>query len=613
MVAAFAATTVALTLYVSPTGNDAATGRTPDQALASPARALELSRARAPGTSATIELTPGVYRVAQTLELGPQDSGLTLRGAGTNLPRLIGGRVVEGWQPAGLSHREILKTNVGTANLGELRRRGFAMDTQVAGLELFVDGEPMRLAEYPNRPDWLRITSVPEPNVIQVPERLEAPDLWVLGYWTFDWAESYERVLGVDGDRLRLSGAGTYGAQPGRRFRYLNVLSALDSPGEWFLDRATGDLYLWPLAGTPKEAIVSELETPLIVVRGARDVTVEGMALEAGRGSGVQVLDSSHVTLRGCLVRNFGTMGVEVRGGKQVQVVGCDLTGMGDGAVVLAGGDRLSLEPSGHVASDNRIWAYSRWRRTYCAGIDVSGVGQVVRRNLISDAPHNGILLSGNDHLIEGNDFARLCTETGDAGAVYMGRNPTMRGTRILRNRFREMQPGVNTEGNFTEVMAVYLDDCWGGTTIAGNLFDVRGTAIMLGGGQDNAVLDNTFVDAHPAISFDARAKGWAKTHFEGGWEWQRLWKEVPAEGPLYIKRYPGLEGYWSKDPAWPSGCTISRNRVYGGQWLRLLDGLTEKDFANEGNELLDGKPAAETRRFGPRPGPRPLARVGSA
>ncbi len=39
--------------------------------------------------------------------------------------------------------------------------------------------------------------------------------------------------------------------------------------------------------------------------------------------------------------------------------------------------------------------------------------------------------MGGNDHEVAYNEIYRVCTQTGDAGAVYMGRNLTMRGTVI--------------------------------------------------------------------------------------------------------------------------------------------------------------------------------------
>jgi parallel beta-helix repeat protein len=194
--------------------------------------------------------------------------------------------------------------------------------------------------------------------------------------------------------------------------------------------------------------------------------------------------------------------------------------------------------------------------------------------------------LSGNDHLIEFNDIRDVCTETGDAGAIYMGRDPTMRGDVFRFNRFQDLSPKVNTAGNFTEVMGVYLDDCWAGATVFGNIFDMRGDGIMLGGGRDNTIANNVFLDCHPAIHFDARGKGWAAKLFSSPGEWNFYQKiaALNASQPPYSTHYPRLASILRDDIAFPAGNAIDSNVSLGGEWLRLLDKLTTKDFENHDN-----------------------------
>ena len=97
--------------------------------------------------------------------------------------------------------------------------------------------------------------------------------------------------------------------------------------------------------------------------------------------------------------------------------------------------------------------------------------------NLIHDAPHNAILFWGNDFLIENNEIYRVCLETGDAGAIYTGRDYTYRGNVIRRNFIHHMGGvGMGT-------MAIYMDDCVSGTHIAENTLWRCQTAVVLGGG----------------------------------------------------------------------------------------------------------------------------------
>ena len=112
------------------------------------------------------------------------------------------------------------------------------------------------------------------------------------------------------------------------------------------------------------------------------------------------------------------------------------------------------------------------------------------RHNLIDNAPHQAIGFAGNDHLIELNEIHTVCYESNDAGAIYAGRDWTMRGTAIRHNYFHDIS-GFEGRG----CVGVYLDDQFSGTEVFGNLFYKVTRAAMIGGGRDCTIANNIFVD----------------------------------------------------------------------------------------------------------------------
>jgi hypothetical protein len=69
------------------------------------------------------------------------------------------------------------------------------------------------------------------------------------GYWTWDWADSYERIRKLDTAAHTIETwepHGVYGYKEKQRYCYLNILEELDEPGEWYLDRRANNLYFWP-------------------------------------------------------------------------------------------------------------------------------------------------------------------------------------------------------------------------------------------------------------------------------------------------------------------------------------------------------------------------------
>jgi hypothetical protein len=202
-------------------------------------------------------------------------------------------------------------------------------------------------------------------------------DLWVHGYWSWDWANSYERVTKLDAQRRHVFTAppmGLYGFRKGQRFYFLNVLEELDQPGEWFLDRKSGMLYFWPPKPLSASAnvVLSLFDKPLVRMVGASHVAIEGVRFEATRASAVEISGGERNPIAGCTIRNVGNWGVVISRGKDHAVVSCDIFDTGDGGVALDGGDRQTLAPGGHFVDNCRFARQGRWSRCYVPAADAT-------------------------------------------------------------------------------------------------------------------------------------------------------------------------------------------------------------------------------------------------
>ena len=636
-----------LTLYVSPQGRDTAPG-SKDAPLATLAGARDRLRVlkgagRLPREGATVWMLPGTYRLKSTFTLTAADDlspAPVTYAAFVVYPketvRLTGGQEVQGWRrvtdtailgrldPKARGH--VLQADLkaqGITDFGQMTPRGFAKPVTPAGLELFFGGTPMTLARWPNVGGWARVAGAATDQDADRfsyagdrPARwARAEDAWVYGYWQFDWADSYAKVQSVDAAHHRIQAAQSgdlLSYTPGHRWYALNLLEELDTPGEWYLDRRTGLLYFWPPSDIKKGHPTVSLTRDLVRLDGVSHVTLRGLTLEACRGDAVTIRGGSHDLIDGCTIRSAGNRGATVAVATDSGLRGCEITGTGDGGVTLDGGDRKTLRPGRNFVVNCRIHDYSRWDRTYRPGVGVDGVGNHVAHNLIYDAPHHAILLGGNDHLIEYNEIHHVCRQTGDAGAFYMGRDWTMRGNIVRFNYFHDLTNETGVKGEFHDVMAVYLDDTAAGTVVFGNVFVRAGHAIEVGGGRDDIVENNIFVDCRPAVSLDARGIGWAAKYLipGGGWTMQERLAAVPYDKPPYSTRYPHLADVLGDNPAAPKYDVIGRNIAFHcPDWLQIQDkadtlpgisiraNLTDKDplfvDAAHGNyQLKSGSPA---------------------
>ncbi len=618
-------------LYVSPDGNDAWSGTSaaPNAAKTDgPFASLEQARDAVRGNRSagkntrrgvTVWLRGGAYIRDKSFDLTALDGGapeapVVYRAYGSETPRLVGGREVRDWSPvtdgAILSRLDpaarghVVQSDLGAQgirNFGSLKRRGFGVGMGQAPLELFFQDRPMPLARWPNQ-GWARIASTPDGQTGgkfgyegDRPRRwTAADDIWVHGFWTYDWADTYEKVRALDPESRVIATEpphGAYGYTIGKRFYALNLLEELDEPGEWYLDRKSGLLYFWPPAPIPEgHPTVSMVETPLVTLTGASCVTLRGLTFECGRACGLTMSGGASNLVAGCTFRNLGADGVRIDG-QGSGVAGCDLYALGDGAIELNGGDRITLTPARNFATNNHIHHYSRCTFTYHPAVALKGVGNIVAHNRIHDAPHIAILFDGNDHVIEYNDIYRVCLDTGDAGAVYTGRNLTTRGTVIRYNYFHDISHSLQSKDGFVDVMSVYLDDCACGTTVFGNIFYRGGRAAMIGGGRDNVIENNIFVDCNPAVHVDARGEGWMKTAFYAPADTiMTTLKAVPYNQPPYSIRYPHLANILEDQPGLPKYNRILRNISVCPKWIDWLDGLNESKVEVRDN-LTSGDP----------------------
>ena len=573
-----------------------------------------------PNGGVTVDVRGGVYQLARPLELSEADSGtsnapVVYRARPGEKVLLVGGRVVTGWaavtNPAVLARLdEAARTNVwqadlkalGVTDLGKMQSDSDWTSSN-PGLELFFNDQPMTLARWPNEGTVLigdlkvqddhKIHGIKGSMTGTFGYEGDRPKRWVgekdvmlHGYWFWDWADQRYRVASIDTEQrvitLPAKPQHAFGFRKGQWYYAFNLLSELDQPGEWYLDRESGILYFWPPVAKPEsgKAVVSVLPE-LVRLNKACYVTLRGFTLEGCRGTAVTVSGGSGDQILGCTVRNVGGSGIGMSGLRH-RVAGCDIYQVAQGGISLTGGDRKTLTPGGLVAENNHIHHYSLWKPVYRAAIRLDGVGNRASHNLIHDAPHMAIGFSGNDQVVEFNEIYNVVTHSNDAGAMYCGFNWSMRGNVIRYNYLHDIM-GYESKG----CVGVYLDDQFSSAQIFGNVFYRVSSAAFIGGGHDTTIENNVFVECSPALHIDARGLGWQSDSTN------RLMKtvqEMPYGEEPWKSRYPTLAGILDDpDHMAPKGNVIARNI----QWKCKGDGIEKKAYPYLvfQNNLLDLDP----------------------
>lgn len=609
--AALAQTTA---LFVAATGADAGAG-TEQSPFATLARARDEIRAlHRSGAARPIVVTirGGDYVLGDTVIFGPRDGGergssVTIRAAPGERVRLLGGRRIPTNAFARVSNPSVrarlsavAASNVlvadlcvlGMTDLGTRKPSGFGRTLYPSPLEVFFDGAPLTLARWPNDSE-VPLGTVVDPGSIPSagdtskrggtfsyesprPDRwLNPTDAWVSGFLHYGWADDSIRIARIDTatKTITLSAPHAYGlasGTPAQRYHVENVFEELDAPGEWFLDRSAGLLYLWPPTDlTGHEVVASLLEGPLVSLAGASWITFRDLTFEYGRGMGILVQGGEHARIENCAISNFGTVGVSFGkginsawdglAGTDSGIAGCRITNTGAGGIILGGGDRKSLSPASNYATDNEIRDVNRLAVSIRPAILVQGVGATVAHNRISRIPQIAVYIQGNDHRVEMNEISDSVYDARDSGAIYLGRDPSERGIVIRRNYLHDIGSGRSSW-----TTGVYLDDGESGITVTENVFRRVGDevfgAVFIQGGVQNRIEANTFIDCALAVGTSVwTAARWQQQFAQGGlWE-SRLLRDVDIRKPPFPARYPELQHFFGS-PYEPSTNLVTGN-----------------------------------------------------
>jgi hypothetical protein len=594
-----------LTLYVAERGSDRASGLSAkadgvDGPLASVDAAIrQAARLRSPGDAKRVEIAilDGVYRIHTPIRIsGAHVPPLRIFAVNPGKVRISGGRELNASRPLRPGEAATLpissRPNVRVFDLAEapfplheLRRHGWNDPSGVANTDLYYLGRRMQLARWP-RQGYAFISALGADahrtfSTTPAPPELQTIDtnVFAVGYFSYEWAMEAIPIeaSGTRSSPLMLTQAPSFPMQIGGRIFLENLLSQLTSPGDWVLDAANRKIFFWPPAAEVRQAEISDAES-LIAIDGASHVELDGLTLELARGPAIVINASDDIVVREVSIRHIGGRAIDASG-KRIKIVFCHLHDLGDGGVYLTSGDRRTLTPGGSEVTGNDIHDFANWNTTYRPGIYLTGVGNVAQRNRIHDAPHSAIVIDGNDNVVRSNEIHHVVQDSSDAGAIYMGRDWTKRGNSITGNFFHDI--GVPSR----EVAGIYLDDQISGTVIEGNLFLRVSKAILVGGGRDNVIAGNLFVDGTSAVSLDDRGLTWqAKGLKDSDGPFMRGLNAVPYQTGAYLK-YPHLRNILRDDPGAPkynvmrdnamvnTGCTAQSAPSGSVDWWEIFSG----------------------------------------
>jgi len=570
-----------LSLFVDQTrGNDANfDGRSLETPFASISRAVEEVEAlKALGVDVTISIANGTYLIRDSMTLdGAHSSKLKLTALPGHSPVISGGVFLNQISTWKVSHHPAIAARVNGLVLESRVPQEF-LEVYVSKLDqerlvpsLYVGSHRMRHAMFPDsrfdseRLNFTRISRVTrnygengayvlveldQPFPFSVWKQNRESHVWLHGYFGFDWADEFLQLdnpsyWSNDGKSLIVPNdkVPEFGIREGGRIHAINVLSELDSEGEFFIDYDLGTIYFFPPKNIEGELVLSTADIPLLKISRSRGIQVSGLAFAYSSAQGIQIEQSSNIEVSQCHFVHMHGMGIVVKNSSNVRILKNRFEDLGVGAVSIACGDTLSLSPGSCLVESNTMTRFAQWKRTYSPAILWSGVGNDFRNNDIFDAPHTGILcdssVSGQFNNFESNVLHNLAWETNDVGAWYCGASWITLGNRVRYNHFFNITNQIGKEDGVV-VVGVYLDDELSGTLVEENYFDNVDVCVQLGGGRRNAIRKNLFLNfARFGILYDHRGEGWDSNRCATGGLFQKQLESVNYKDMPWSRHFP--------------------------------------------------------------------------
>ena len=379
----------------------------------------------------------------------------------------------------------------------------------------------------------------------------------IFGYFMYDWATQTVplKVINAENGTLRSKYPSYYGIKEGKRYYVYNLLEEIDLPGEYFIDRKTGKMYFYmPSNATETSTISITNNSGSLMSISAENVTVDGLTFTGSKSSGVYLGGNNNV-VKNCEISNTASCGVDLQGTNNT-VDNCFIHDTNVG-VLLSGGNTNSLTPGNNKVQNCEITRYSRISKTYCAAVEVYGVGNIVTHNEIHDGEHIALRYQGLNHTLSYNEIYDVCKEVDDAGAIYVGRKWTDRGNKIISNYFHDINPNIDTtSAGQNPVAGIFLDDHYAGAYIEGNVFaNIFGDGIRGNGGREHTITNNVFVnctlrgtamkDSNPANAYETQVEGLSKVPYQSD-----VWKEA----------FPALYNILNNKPSYPVDHVYTNN-----------------------------------------------------
>lgn len=409
----------------------------------------------------------------------------------------------------------------------------------------------------------------------------KAESLIMWGKFYADWADQSVYISKVNPDNLTvIGGPSFYGwLEDGNRPVYFyNLLEEIDIPGEYYIDKKTGNLYYYPLEEKIENVMLTTLEDHMFNLIdcdyvGIKDIEMTGMRKQAFQYD----TKSDYLELEDLEISYTGDRAI-VGNGNNARISNCYFHDC-NGGISINGGDVNTLTPGNSVVENCNFENNDRLLKTYNPSLRGGGVGTILRFNKMSGSDHMIAAMNGNDGTFAFNEISDACLTANDMGAFYTGRSLSQRGNKMYYNYFHDIGNTTATENDSRVGIgthAVFHDDYLSWWHMSGNIFEnCVGGAVIQFAGSYNAAFNNIFINCPEMSVYTAASYTYGSSESDTFKALFQTLERVPWQSEVWQTKYPELKEILGEDGQIQNsdkGIVIKNNVLYNSGAIRITN-----------------------------------------
>ena len=228
----------------------------------------------------------------------------------------------------------------------------------------------------------------------------------------------------------KASGNSTSGANT---YYLFNAIEALDAPGEWFIDKETGNLYIYPKSDDITKQTVAysgNKSFNLLTVESASHIVLDGIGADGAANYGFLINRSNEIMIQNATIRNTSKDSVRFTYCKDSALIHSNISYSYEPMVSVADPTtENTLEPMNIFIQNN---TFSDAPPSIAYAVSLGGCRAIISHNHFIDCCLRG---SGLEHIVEYNRFEGGNRYITDGGMAYFG-TYAARGVHIRYNLF---------------------------------------------------------------------------------------------------------------------------------------------------------------------------------